>query len=394
MKLAFVTPRFAVEGVVGGAETLIRDLAQTAAAAGHEVQLLTTCATNPHTWSNDRDPWEEVVDGIRVRGFRVKEDRDLGVFLGVQDRIVKEQKLTREEEEAWVANSITSPELMSALENEIAELDAVLVGPYLFGLTLQVSEAFAEKTWLIPCLHDESYARVGLIADRFRAVRGCLFNSEPERDLAMRLYGLGPECGGVVGMAIEPFEVDADAFARKHGLEGPYVIYCGRQEDGKNTPLLFDYLHTYTERRQGAVRLVLTGSGDVSIPEKLRPYVLNLGFVSEQEKIVAMAGATAFIHPSVNESFGIVLLESWLAGTPVLVHDKGEVLKWQCQRSGGGLWFQYYPEFESLLDRLIEDSELNQALGQAGNRYVRSTYNREAIAEKLFDVLEGKIHAQ
>ena len=75
MRLAFVTPRFAVEGVVGGAETLIRDLAQTAAAAGHEVQLLTTCATNPHTWSNDRDPWEETVDGIRVRGFRVKEDR-------------------------------------------------------------------------------------------------------------------------------------------------------------------------------------------------------------------------------------------------------------------------------------------------------------------------------
>ena len=388
MRLAFVTPRFAVEGVVGGAETLIRDLAMTAASAGHEVQLLTTCATNPHTWTNDRDPWEETVDGIWVRGFRVKEGRDLERFFRVQDRIMKEQELSREEEEAWVANSITSPDLQDALAADLAGLDAILAGPYLFGLTLQVAEAFPGKTWLVPCLHDEPYARVGVIADRFRAVRGCLFNSEPEKELAMRLYGLDASCGNVVGMAIEPFEADATAFARRHGLTQPYVLYSGRQEEGKNTPLLLDYLHTYTERRQGSVHLVLTGSGEVPVPEKLRPYVLDLGFVSEQEKFEAMAGAVAFLHPSVNESFGIVLLESWLGGTPVMVHDKGEVLKWQCQRSGGGLWFRDYPEFEALLDRLIEDTRLNEALGAAGKQYVLNTYNREALAERLFASLE------
>ena len=388
MRLAFVTPRFAVEGVVGGAETLIRDLAMTAASAGHEVQLLTTCATNPHTWTNDRDPWEETVDGIWVRGFRVKEGRDLERFFRAQDRIMKEQELSREEEEAWVANSITSPDLQDALAADLAGLDAILAGPYLFGLTFQVAEAFPGKTWLVPCLHDEPYARVGVIADRFRAVRGCLFNSEPEKELAMRLYGLDASCGNVVGMAIEPFEADATAFARRHGLTQPYVLYSGRQEEGKNTPLLLDYLHTYTERRQGSVHLVLTGSGEVPVPEKLRPYVLDLGFVSEQEKFEAMAGAVAFLHPSVNESFGIVLLESWLGGTPVMVHDKGEVLKWQCQRSGGGLWFRDYPEFEALLDRLIEDTRLNEALGAAGKQYVLNTYNREALAERLFASLE------
>lgn len=393
MRLAFVTPRFAVEGVVGGAETLIRDLAQTAAAAGHEVQLLTTCATNPHTWSNDRAPWEEVVDCIHVRGFRVKEDRDLETFFSVQDRIMKEQVLSRGEEEAWVANSITSPDLQDALAKELPQLDAILAGPYLFGLTLQVAEAFPEKTWLIPCLHDEPYARVGVIADRFRAVQGCLFNSEPEKELAMRMYGLDASCGNVVGMAIEPFEVDAEAFAKRHGLERPYVLYSGRQEQGKNTPLLLDYLHTYTERRQGSVHLVLTGSGDLPVHESLRPYLLNLGFVSEQEKFEAMAGGTAFLHPSVNESFGIVLLESWLAGTPVVVHDKGEVLKWQCQRSGGGVWFRDYPEFETLLDRLLEDQELNHSLAMSGKRYVVNTYNRTALAERLFATLQEAVDA-
>lgn len=393
MKLVFVTPRFAVEGVVGGAETLIRDLATTAAAAGHDVQLFTTCAANPHTWTNDREPWEETVEGIRVRGFRVKEDRDVGRFLALQDRITKQQPLTREEEQAWADNSVTSPDLMEALRQELPDLDAVLVGPYLFGLTLQVSGAFAGKTWLIPCLHDEPYARVGLIGERFRAVRGCLFNSDPEKQLARRLYGLGPDCGAVVGMAIEPFAVDPAAFAQRHGLDTPYVLYSGRQESGKNTPLLLDYMNAYTERRQGAVTLVLTGSGGEPVPEKLRPHVLNLGFVSEQEKQEAMAGAAAFLHPSVNESFGIVLLESWLAGTPALVHDRGEVLKWQCIRSGGGLWFRDYPEFERLLDLLIEDSDLNAALARSGEAYVRREYNRTTLAERLFDALGGTTDA-
>src|SRR5690606_15446772 len=115
------------------------------------------------------------------------------------------------------------------------------------------------------------------------------------------------------GMAMTPFEADPEAFAARHGLETPYVVYCGRQEEGKNTPLLLAYLESYVERRQGAVGLVLTGSGEVPVPEKLRGHTLRLGYVSEREKREAMAGAVAFVHPSVNESFGIVLLEAWLA---------------------------------------------------------------------------------
>jgi glycosyltransferase involved in cell wall biosynthesis len=238
-------------------------------------------------------------------------------------------------------------------------------------------------------LHDEAFACLEIVAEMFRASKGFLFNSEPEKALAERLYGIDPAAGQVVGMAMEDFEVDAGAFARRHGLDTPYVLYCGRQEGGKNTPLLLDYMQTYAERRQGSVRLVLTGSGDVQVPEKLRPYLLNLGFVSEQEKHEAMAGASVFLHPSTNESFGIVLLEAWLAGTPALVHDHGEVLRWQCQRSGGGLWFRYYPEFEAMMDCLLADETLNRQLGRNGREYVLNTYTRAAISERLFAALKG-----
>lgn len=389
MKLAFITPRFLPEGVVGGAETLIRDLALTSVQAGHEVHLLTTCATDHFTWQNDREPGEETVDGFQVHRFRVNGDRDIETFLRVQDQIDKERQVSPEDQQRWADNNVCSRELNGWLQENGGELDAILVGPYLFGITFQTSTIFPEKTWLIPCLHDEPFAKLDLVADMFRRVKGALFNSDPEKDLAMRLYDLPETCGEVVGMAMEPFEADPQVFAKRHGLDTPYVLYCGRQEGGKNTPLLLDYMQSYVERRQGAVKLVMTGSGDVPVPEKLRPHLLNLGFVSEQEKHEAMAGAAAFIHPSTNESFGIVLLEAWLARTPAMVHDRGEVLRWQCEHAGGGLWFRYYPEFEAMLDRLMEDPDLNRKLGENGRQYVLRTFARDAIAKRLFDALEG-----
>jgi len=389
MKLAFLTPRFVPEGVVGGAETLIRDLAETAAGAGHEVELLTTCAVDHFTWANVREPGEETVDGMRVRYFPVNEDRNVEAFLRIQSDIDKSRPVSRRDQETWAANSVCSRELCAWLEAHGEEFDAILAGPYLFGITVQAARIRPERTWLIPCLHDEPFARLEVIADLFRSVKGCLFNSEPEKALAERLYGLHPSSGHVVGMALEPFEVDAGAFARRHGIDRPYVVYCGRQEGGKNTPLLLEYMNTYIERRSGAVKLVLTGSGNEPPPDTLRPHLLNLGFVSTAEKHEAMAGAAAFIHPSTNESFGIVLLEAWLARTPALVHARGEVLRWQCESAGAGLWFRYYPEFEAMLDRLVEDSELNRVLGEKGRTYVMNTYTRDAVADRLTRALDS-----
>ncbi len=389
MKLAWITPRFSPEGVVGGAETLIRHLASLAAEAGHEVHLLTTCARDHFTWVNDREPGEEVIAGLQVHYFRVNEDRDVGRFLEVQNLIDRGRAVSEEDQEAWVANSVCSRDLNAWLEQEGSTLDAVLAGPYLFGLTVEASRVCHGKFWLVPCLHDEAFARLDVIAKMFREAQGCLFNAEPERQLAAELYGLPVEGNPVVGMAIDPVTSDGEGFRTQRGLTKPYVLYCGRREEGKNTHLLFEYLNTYLERRADTVSVVLAGSGDLQPPETLRPHILDLGFVTEQEKHDAMAGASVFIHPSTNESFGIVLLEAWLAGTPAMVHDRGEVLRWQCESSGGGLWFRYYPEFEAMLDLLLETPELAGKMGEQGRQYVLDHYNRQAISDRLLSALEN-----
>jgi glycosyltransferase involved in cell wall biosynthesis len=220
-----------------------------------------------------------------------------------------------------------------------------------------------------------------------------MFNTEPERRLAERLYGppSAAQAVTVVGMGLNDFSVSATAFAQRHGIASPYLLYSGRREPLKGTPILIDYLEAFRARNPIDLKLVMTGSGDVPIPLGLEPHFIDVGFVSETEKFEAMAGALAFCHPSVNESLGIVLLEAWMAGTPGLVHAKGEVLRFQCERSNGGIWFKIFPEFEEAVLRLLNHPELRRALGQAGRAYVLREYGWEAVERRMMTLLDRAV---
>ena len=352
------------------------------------MDFLTTCARNHHTWANEEKPGSFVAaEGLTVHRFPVDENRNLEIFLRVQERICRDQDVSIEDQRDWMANSVHSSALYRHLQEHGAEYDAILGGPYLFGVPYNALRVYPERSWLVPCLHDESFAYQQILRDLFHSVKGILFNSQPEMELACRLYDLPGDKGKVIGMGMDDFAANPEAFIRAHGLDAPYVMYAGRREPLKGTPLLLDYLDVFRKRTGRDVKLVLVGNGDIPAPESLLPHILDLGYASEEEKHNAMAGAVAFIHPSVNESFGIVLLEAFLAKTPGLVHARGEVLRWQCERSGAGLWFRYYPEFEAMLLRLLGDADLRQQMGSAGRAYVLREYNDRHIGDRLFAAL-------
>lgn len=385
MRLAFVCPRLHEPGTVGGAETLIYSLAKDAVSLGYEVEFLTTCAKSHFTWENELPEETFVRDGMVVRRFKVDEQRDVNTFLTLQTNICSGYELSDEEEERWLKNSVNSSGLIRYLTEYASEIDRVLTGPYLFGLVEAVARAVPEKVLLIPCLHDEPFARVRRIQSMFKAVRGFLFNTEPEQQLAHRLIdGLSPKVEAVIAMGIEPFDIAKDAFAKRTGITAQYVLYSGRREPLKGTPTLVDYVACFRERTGRDIKLVMTGSGHVDIPESLRDHFIDLGFVSEQEKREAMAGAVAFIHPSVNESLSIVILEAWLARTPALVHARGEVLRWQCESSNGGLWFSRYPEFEEELLFYLDNPDKAAIMAEQGRAYTIGKYAPEAV-RKRFD---------
>lgn len=387
-RIAFVCPRFAEGATVGGAETLLKVLAQQAVASGHRVTFLTTCAQNHFTWANELPPGPRRIGTLDVIFFPVDTDRDIASFLRVQEAISRRSHFTEADEQTWLRNSVNSRSLCAYLQEHGDEFDWVVVGPYLFGLVYFASRLAPAKTILAPCLHDEGFAYTRTFREMFRSVAGCLFNSEPERALARRLYDLPESYGAVVGMGLDPFEADPHAFARNHGLATPYVIYAGRREEGKGTPLLLDYVTLFRRRTHKDIKLVMAGTGELAPPAELKPHLLDVGFLSEEEKRAAFAGATAFCHPSINESFGIVILEAWLARTPVLVHANCAVTQDHCRKSNGGLWFRIYPEFEEALLTLLQQESLRRSMGEAGRAYVLREYAWSAINRKFQDALQ------
>lgn len=399
-RLAFLSPRLAEDGAVGGAETLLFNLASLASKAGFDVEFLTTCARNHFTWANELEPGETFRDGIKVVRFPVNETRDGALFLSLQSRISQGETFSDGLEGTWFENNVRSGAMMDYIRNNA--FSRIVAGPYLFGLAVEAARLFPNRTLLVPCLHDEPFARLRCISAMFRSVSGFCFNTGCEMKLAESLYGLHLRAPGdasaspagqpaaVVGFAIDPFGFSPSRGRELAGTNEPFLLFCGRREPLKGTPMLLDYWAAFRRTHPGSqLKFVFTGSGEIDTPEDLRADVIDLGFVSEQDKHDLMAAALAFCHASVNESLGIVLLESWLAGRPALVFSKGQVLTSQTMASGGGLWFANCAEFIGEVEWLIDNPAAAAALGSAGHRWTVANYSSAAVSSRLTALLES-----
>jgi glycosyltransferase involved in cell wall biosynthesis len=197
-----------------------------------------------------------------------------------------------------------------------------------------------------------------------------------------------PQIRQVLGGGVDSdFSYDGERFREKYGLDSPFVLYAGRRESGKNTPLLIEYWQRYLRETGQDVTLVLIGSGSVTLPPTAH-HILDLGFVSKQDKYDAFAAADLFCMPSVHESFSIVIMESWLTGTPVLVHRDCAVTRTHCQRANGGLYFQNYDEFEATVTYLLTHPETAVKMGQNGRQYVLDNFHWDIIIHKYQTLLQ------
>jgi hypothetical protein len=91
--------------------------------------------------------------------------------------------------------------------------------------------------------------------------------------------------------------------------------------------------------------------------------------------------------PSYFESLSMVTLEAWAMGKPVLANGRCDVLRGQCIRSNGGLYYQNYQEFRETLDLIERNPSLAKALGDNGRAYYRKHYDWPVIERKYLDML-------
>jgi glycosyltransferase involved in cell wall biosynthesis len=158
------------------------------------------------------------------------------------------------------------------------------------------------------------------------------------------------------------------------------LLYVGRLEPGKGLALLYDYILRYADQG-GDARLVVLGRGPLK-PPRHRAFEYR-GFVSDAEKARACKTALALCQPSLNESFSLTIMESWLAARPVLVRSQCAVTRGHVRRSKGGLWFQTYEEFAGAVEWLRANPTQAERMGENGQKYVASNYSWDAVLSRF-----------
>jgi len=385
MKLALVIPWFGLD-IAGGAERLCRELAHNLNKRGLPVEILTTCAREFQSdWNVDHYQegcYQE--GGLLVRRFKVRPG-NRRLFDHINYKLLRGWKVSYQEEQVFMREMINSQGLYRYIREHQDDYLFFFI-PYLFGTSYWGSQICPQHSFLIPCLHDEAYAYMRVMREMFEGVRGILFNSQPEYELAHRLYNLERVRTMVLGVGMElEVSADPDRFRTKYQIEEPFILYVGRKDRTKGTQQLIDYFSHYLAqpRNRRDLRLVLLGKGEIEIPRPLRGQILDLGFVPQQDKYDAYAAALCLCQPSVNESFSYVLMESWLCHTPVLVNHRCAVTRQHCLVSQGGLYYQNYFEFEECLNCLLADPRLREALAQKGREYVRTNHNWDTIISRF-----------
>ena len=386
-KIAFVVPWYG-ENIPGGAETEVKGLIKDLQKNNIELEVLTTCVEKfLSDWNkNYYKPGDYTEGGIKVKRFKIRK-RNTQKFDEINFKLMNNQKITIEEEKKFFEEMVRSIDLENYIEKNIDNYSLFCFIPYMFGTTYYGVKKAKKKSVLIPCLHDESYAYMETIKEIFNISSASIFHAKPEQKLAQKLYGMKDVKSPILGEGLD-FDIPnkLEGFKKKYNLRNPYIIYAGRKDEGKNVHLLLEYFRIFKEKNNSVdLDLVLIGGGDIEIPKNIKKNVYDLGFVSIEDKYRAYSNAITLIQPSINESFSIVIMESWAVGTPVVVNNKCEVTKNFVIESNGGLYFDNYFEFEEILRFYMNNPNIANKMGQNGKKYVFNNFERKKVTEKYIN---------
>ncbi len=388
IQITFVTPWYG--DFAGGAEVAARTLAEQLSNRGFSVQVLTTCCPSPfdNWWQNPLPPSVENVNGVIVRRFPVKQHGE-DLYHEANYKIIHTMQVDEKFQRQFIENSINSEALVDyAKANTQGHI--VIGMPYTQGLIYSLIKVLEGRASIIPCFHDEPQLQWITTAEMIAHSRHIFFLTEEEKTLAIKYYGssIGRKLveSPVIGVGIElPTHIEQLLTSNhtklgntriRYNIQEKFFVYVGRKDIGKNILTLIEYFRNY-QSNGGEASLVFLGGGDANLIPAEKGF-LDLGFVSEEDKYLIISQALGLINLSLNESFSLVLMEAWLCGIPVIVHQDSKVTAAHCQKSGGGIPISSKEEFEAAL-KVMSSQDIGRTLAKAGKRYVQSNYSWDYV---------------
>ncbi|MBN1354941.1 glycosyltransferase family 4 protein [bacterium] len=385
MKILFVVQRYG-DSIVGGAEYHCRLIAGEMA-RNHTVEIATTCADDYLSWTNVYPEGRDIIDGITVHRFAVEIERPVD-FEDLAFRILHGYSSEVQQERYVRDQGPYCPGLIRFLETR-TDCDLFIFFSYRYWTTFRGLKSVGDRSILVPTAEHDRSMHLPVYRNTFHAPGSIAYNSPEERELIETVTGNRNVFGLVVGTGIHPqIEVDTESTLRKLDLMKPYMLYIGRIEQVKGCArLVGDYMRYF--RGTGMIPdLVFAGNRKMDLPEHAG--IRYLGILSEADKQAVLNGAVFLVIPSRYESLSMVVLEAWRARKPVICNGDCEVLRGQCLRSGGGLYYRNSDEFREAVDLMLHRADLREKMGDSGHRYFAANYRWDIIMEK-YDILMNNV---
>lgn len=361
MRVALLPSAYAP--AVGGVEVLTARLAHHLALRGHEVEVWTSRS------HNDELPSDERIDDVVVRRFVFTMPRmAAGSLVRFPFEATSTLRQMRRAARAFRPH-VLHVQCFSGNGAYATALSSLSSTPLV--VTLQGETVMDDHD-----IYDHSVAlrqalRVGLRSAH--AVTAC---SDFTLTDARARFGLAPSKGRVIFNG-----VDEEA-AEEPSLEVPfdrYVLALGRVVRKKGFDLLLEAFARVAPNHPD-VGLVIAGDG----PElaSLRAMAADLGLtdrvglpgrVGRGGVAAMMRRAEVFVMPSRVEPFGIVALEAWRAGVPVVVTSRGGAAEFVEHGITGLVADPLDVSVLSLaVESLLESSTLRRRLADAARASVRN----------------------
>jgi glycosyltransferase involved in cell wall biosynthesis len=175
---------------------------------------------------------------------------------------------------------------------------------------------------------------VELVREHARRADGVICVSEHTASEARRLLDIPPEKIAVTPLGVDPAFRDIpsdeaiDATLARLRLPRGGILYLGTDEKRKNlVSLVMAYL-SMARRRPGLPPLVLVGPGSswAQGGQIVGPQIRATGYLPRDDVRALMAASTLLVLPSLEEGFGLPVVEAMAAGLPV-VCTRGSALE-------------------------------------------------------------------
>jgi glycosyltransferase involved in cell wall biosynthesis len=195
-------------------------------------------------------------------------------------------------------------------------------------------------------------------------------------------------------MEVVPYflpDTEAAGIAPYAGHPRPYFLFVGRLEKIKGLQDVFPAFDRYPD-----ADLLILGDGDFA-PDLKRlaagnPRIQFLGRKTPDELSAYYRGAQALIVPSVcYETFGIILIESFRLGTPVIARRLGpfpEIV----ETANAGALFETEDDLVAAMRRMQQVPGARQRLGEQARAAFEALWREDRVLARYSDTLARAAH--